>query len=207
MTTLTIDAKLFTDALRRVLPHAEKPNSGTPILENIRFTVRGSWLVIQATDRYTVGESRVPLSEVDAMAELDVIADAARVKALVPALRRDALVMLTDDEDEVTLSGAYVTPLDVHRVRDWPAVGRLWPAELGEDVQGPLSLSVATLKKLAALPQTTAERRDESPTFHSVKPGGPVVVLFGEDTRVLAMPVRANVERARERFNGWHPAA
>ena len=207
MTTLTLDAKLFTAALRRVLPHAAKSNSGTPILENIRFTVRGAWLVIQATDRNTMGESRVPLSEVDAMAALDVLADAARVKALVPALRRDNLVLLTDDDDEVTLSGAYVTPLDTSTVRDWPAVDRLWPAEFSEDMQGPLALSVSTLKKLGALTQSTAERMGEAPTFHSAKSGGPVVVLFGENARVLAMPGRVNLDRARDNFGGWHQVA
>lgn len=207
MTTLTIDAKMFTDALRRVLPHAAKPGADAPILANVRFTVRDGWLVVQATDRYTVGESRIPLSEIDAKATLDVLADAERVKALVPALRRDKLVMLTDDDDEVTLSGAYVTPLDTSTIRNWPAVDRLWPTEFGEDVQGPLSLGTATLKKLAALPQSAAEGRDEAPTFHAAKPGGPVVVLFGENTRVLAMPCRVDTDRARARFGGWHSAA
>lgn len=190
MTTLTISTDTLIAAIKRVFPHASTDQT-LPVLATIRFTTKGEYLVLSACDRYTIGETRIPLSEVDSATPVDFLVNAKQLKTLLPALKTTAytFVMPRDNEDGAEFNGSHVAGCELER---YPSTHKLWPESFEPAAAGNFGMSVASIKKLSALPQ---DRHEKSTPLvfgqgKDASPMKPFVILFGESTRVLVMPVR-----------------
>lgn len=195
MTTLNINTDALSAAIKRVFPHAAVPSANTPVLECIRFETRAGYLIVSATDRFTLIESRVMLSEEDAaLPPVSFLVNAKQLKALLPAFKTSFVVSIepgVTNASGATFNGAFV-PGDTG---NYPATDRLWPDTFDALSSANIGLGVENVKKLAALPQGRHEKGTPL-VFGQADANGdgnkPVIVLFGEDTRVLVMPVRNN---------------
>lgn len=186
MTIINIASSELIAAIKRVLPHTSTDDT-LPVLTCIKFAVKHGYLYLSATDRYTLVESRVRLEE---SAELETLVYGKQLKALLPSIKlNDRVILRVDDEGLLTVNDTAVSgqPLE-----SFPRINSLWPDRFAALAPHNLGLSVANIKKLSALPQLRGEKNDplvfgQHPDAGSNKP---VIVLFGNDTRVLIMPVR-----------------
>lgn len=196
---ITVETAPLIAAFKRVIPHVSTPARNIPILESIRLEVRGKYLVLTATDRYTVGESRVLIS--GAAEPFTALVNAKRVKSILTLLKADLNTTVSVTDERVTVGGIDVTGEDVGT---YPAVGRLWPDTLGDAVAGPLGFGPEHLKKLTSLAQTHADRKGAI-TFHREddRGGKPVIALMGDHTRVLMMSRSSTDEGTEARWGDW----
>lgn len=197
----------FVAAIKRAVPHTAKSNQNTPVLEAVRLTTVGDHLVLSATDRYTMIECRVRLRG-DATASqhpLDVLIPAGALKSLVPMIKARNITEVVPDGGATVFDGVRLE----HQSGDFPATGRLWPAALHPVNASALGLGVDHAKKLAAL---RVSARDTAPILFygsaevtDPDEGGrkPVVALYGEDTRVLVMPVSRVGSSAVDNWSAW----
>lgn len=205
MTTLHIPANELTPAIKRVSPHASVPAQNVPILETIRFTVKGEQVILSACDRYTICETRVRLLDrVDSPVEF--LVNAKQLKALLPAIKHGMVTVEVDPDDTAagaTFNGARVPGDEMER---YPATQNLWPDTFEEVAASNFAVSAAAVKKLTALPQGRHESNiplvfGQGKDAHANKP---FVVLFGEGTRVLVMPSRiSTAEYPHARYASW----
>lgn len=200
MTTLTIDTGLLIAAIKRVIPHTAKRDQRVPALECIRFFTRDSDLILTATDRYTVIESRIPLNEVDAATPVDFLVNATALKTILPALKPSRLTMVTPTGEP----GAEFNSIPViGSGNEFPRTASLWPDEFQPMPSTTVGLGVQHIKKLAALPQGSGERT--TPMIFGCKDPSrdqsPIIILFGDHTRVLIMPVRHTIRD--EQLSVW----
>lgn len=192
MTTLAVNTEQLIAAIKRVLPHVAKASAGVPVLENIRFKTIGEHLVLSATDRYTAIESRVQLSEVDQQTPVEFLASGAQLKALLAALKMNVLTLITAPADDgpVEFNGSKVYGLGDG---EYPSVDRLWPDSFEHVAPDVIALGVDQLKKMTALPQGRADKGTPMVFGHprNAESRKPLVILFGDHTRVLVMPHRS----------------
>ena len=203
----TVDTAEFVAAIKRVIPHTAKPNLGVPVLEAVRLTIVGDSLVLSATDRYTMIECRVRLRD-DATAchhPFDALILAGALKSLIPMIKARNVTEVVPGEGATVFDGVRLE----HRDGDFPAVGHIWPAALHPINAESLGLGVEHVKKLGAL-RVSARDRDPilfygSDEVTDPEAGGrkPVVVLYGEDTRVLVMPVSRVGSSAVDNWSAW----
>lgn len=189
----TVDTAEFVAAIKRAIPHAAKPNRDAPVLEAVRLTTVGDSLILSATDRYTMIECRVRLRD-DATAlrpPFNALIPAGALKSLIPMIKARNVTEVYPGEGATVIDGVRLD----HQSGDFPALSRLWPAELHPVNASALGLGVDHVKKLTAL---RVSARDRDPIFFygsaevaDSDAGGrkPVVALYGEDARVLIMPV------------------
>ena len=196
----TVDTNDFVAAIKRVLPHAAKSSQCVPVLEAVRLTIVGDHLVLSATDRYTMIECRVRLRDGATAGQhpFDAPVPASALKSLVPMIKARNITEVVPGEGATVFDGVRLE----HQAGDFPATGRLWPDALHPINASALGLGVEHVKKLGAL---RVSARDTTPIlfygFDEVtdpEAGGrkPVVALYGEDTRVLVMPVRTSAQPA-----------
>lgn len=203
MTTLTISTDALVSAIKRVFPHASTDQT-LPALAAMRFTTKGEHLVISACDRYTIGETRLPLSESDAANPVDFLVNAKQLKALLPALKANMYTTVTPraNEDGAEFNGAAVAGYEIEH---YPATNRLWPDTFETVAPGNFGMSAFNIKKLTALPQGRGEKN--TPLVFGQGQGAnsnqPFVILFGEDTRVLVMPVRVGSFGDDSTYSSW----
>ena len=202
-----VDTAEFVAAIKRAVPHTAKSNQNTPVLEAVRLTTVGDHLVLSATDRYTMIECRVRLRD-DATAlrpPFDVLIPAAALKSLVPMIKARNVTEVVPGEGATVFDGVRLE----HQSGDFPAVGQLWPAALHPVNASVLGLGVENVKKLGAL---RVSARDTAPILFygsaevtDSDEGGckPVVALYGEDTRVLVMPVTCVGAHASDNWSAW----
>ena len=203
----TVATAEFVAAIKRAVPHTAKSNQCTPVLEAVRLTTVGDSLVLSATDRYTMIECRVRLRD-DATAErhpFDVLIPAGALKSLVPMIKARNVTEVVPDGGATVFGGVRLE----HQSGDFPATGRLWPAALHPVNASALGLGVEHVKKLSAL---RVSARDTTPILFygsaevtDSDAGGrkPVVALYGEDTRVLIMPVSRVGSSAVDSWSAW----
>lgn len=202
-----VDTAEFVAAIKRAVPHTAKSNQNTPVLEAVRLTTVGDHLVLSATDRYTMIECRVRLRD-DATAlrpPFDVLIPAAALKSLIPMIKARNITEVVPGEGATVFDGVRLE----HQSGDFPATGRLWPAALHPVNASALGLGVENVKKLAAL---RVSARDTAPilfygsaevTDPDAGVRKPVVALYGEDTRVLIMPVSRVGSSAVDNWSAW----
>ncbi|GAA1639124.1 hypothetical protein GCM10009700_27610 [Brevibacterium sanguinis] len=184
MNSVTVTSAELIAAVKRVIPHTAAANQYLPVLECIRFEVRGGYLTLSATDRFTLIETRIGLSvEVGEDDSFVFLANAKRLKDLLPAFKAGRLVTVTDGGE---FNSIHVPGND----GDFPAVNKLWPDRFMEVSPHRFGLGVEHVKKLAALPQGRDEKRiplvfGQGPDAGERKP---LVVVFSDHTRVLVMP-------------------
>lgn len=188
MTTLNIASNEFIAAIKRVLPHACTDDT-LPVLTCIRFELKHGYLYLSATDRYTVGESRIRIDH-EVEGGLEAIVYGKQLKALLPSIKlNDRVIVKADDEGLLTVNDTAVSgqPLE-----SYPRINHLWPDRFSEMSANNVGFSVGNIKKLSALPQLRGEKNDPIVfgQHPDAGPNKPVIVLFGADTRVLIMPVR-----------------
>lgn len=189
MTTLNIASSEFIAAIKRVLPHASTDDT-LPVLTCIRFEVKQGYLYLSATDRYTLGESRVRLGNPEEFPTLETLVYAKQLKALLPSIKlNDRVIVKADDEGLLTVND---TAVSGQPFESYPRINNLWPDRLAEMSANNVGFSVGNIKKLSALPQLRGEKNDPIVfgQHPDAGPNKPVIVLFGADTRVLIMPVR-----------------
>lgn len=204
--TFKVDTNDFVAAIKRAVPHTAKANQNTPVLEAVRLTTVGDSLVLSATDRYTMIECRVRLRD-DATADqhpFDVLIPASALKSLIPMVKARNITEVVPDGGATVFDGVRLE----HQSGDFPATGHLWPAALHPVKASSIGLGVEHVKKLTAL---RVSARDTAPILFygsaevtDSDAGGckPVIALYGEDTRVLIMPVSHDDSRA-DHWSGW----
>ena len=203
----SVDTTEFVAAIKRVIPHTAKSNQCTPVLEAVRLTTVGDSLVLSATDRYTMIECRVRLRD-DATAlrpPFDALIPAGALKSLIPMIKARNVTEIHPGEGATVFDGVRLE----HQAGDFPAVGHLWPDALHPVNASTLGLGVENVKKLGAL-RVSARDRDPIWFYGSAEvtdsdEGGrkPVVALYGEDTRVLIMPVTRVGSHAFDNWSAW----
>lgn len=203
MTTLTISTDALVSAIKRVFPHASTDQT-LPALAAMRFTTKGKYLVISACDRYTIGETRLELSESDAANPVDFLVNAKQLKALLPALKAQMFTTVTprENEDGAEFNGAAVAGYEIEH---YPATHRLWPDTFETVSGGNFGMSALNVKKLTALPQGRHEKNTPLVFGQGAdsNPNKPFVILFGEHTRVLVMPVRVGSFGDDSTYSSW----
>lgn len=214
MNTITVDRPTLVAAFKRVLPHITRGGI-IPVLETIRVEVRGKYLILTGTDRYSLAQSRVPLREDAGEVEpFKALVEGAKVKSILTALKGPGPVDLTFSEDftEVRLQGFDVSAVDV-LVEQFPPVDKLFPRKLRpvEGLDTGLLLNVFQLKKLTALPQLKDDK-NATPSFwiedkeHRDGVVRTIVVVFADHTRVALVPARASAvqgEAALDAYASW----
>lgn len=206
MTTLTISTDALVSAIKRVFPHASTDQT-LPALAAMRFTTKGKHLIVSACDRYTIGETRLELSELDYAEPVDFLVNAKQLKALLPALKAQMFTTVTPREDTggdgASFNGSMV---DGCELQHYPATHRLWPDTFETVSGGNFGMSAANIKKLTALPQGRHEKNTPLVFGQGAdsNPNKPFVILFGENTRVLVMPVRVGAWGDDSNYSSWN---
>lgn len=188
MTIINIASNEFIAAIKRVLPHACTDDT-LPVLTCIRFEVKHGYLYLSATDRYTIGESRIRIDH-EIEGGLETLVYGKQLKALLPSIKlNDRVILRVDDDGLLTVND---TAVSGEPLNSCPAINSLWPDRFAEMSASNFGFSVANIKKLSALPQLRGEKNDPIVfgQHPDAGPNKPVIVLFGADTRVLIMPVR-----------------
>lgn len=205
MTTLTVSADALIAAIKRVFPHASTDQT-LPSLAAMRFTTKGKYLIVSACDRYTIGETRLELSESDYAEPVDFLVNAKQLKALLPALKTTPYATIEPVEDTggngATFNGSMVHG---YATEHYPATDRLWPDTFEPVSGGNFGMSAANIKKLTALPQGRHEKSTPLVFGQGAdsNPNKPFVILFGEHTRVLVMPVRVGSFGDDSTYSSW----
>lgn len=203
MTTLTISTDELIAAIKRVFPHASTDQT-LPALAAMRFTTKGEYLVLSACDRYTIGETRLLPLDSDSAEPVDFLVNAKQLKALLPALKANGLTTVSPREngDGAEFNGAHVAGYEIEH---YPATHKLWPDSFEPVAADNFGMSVANIKKLSALPQGRSEK--STPLVFGqgtdANPNKPFVILFGEHTRVLVMPVRVGAWGDDANYASW----
>lgn len=212
MTTITVDRPTLVAAFKRVLPHIAQRGDNVPVLETVRVEVRGAYLILTGTDRYSLAQSRVPLRE--GAEPFKALVEGAKVKSILTALKGSGPVDLTFSEDfsEVRLQGFDVSAEDV-QAEQFPPVDKLFPSKLRpvEGLETGLLLNVFQLKKLTALPQLKDDKY-ATPSFWIEDKGHrdgvvrTIIVVFGDHTRVALVPAKASTvqgEAVLDAYSSW----
>ena len=197
----------FVAAIKRAVPHTAKSNQCTPVLEAVRLTTVGDSLVLSATDRYTMIECRVRLRDGATAGQhpFDALIPAGALKSLIPMIKARNVTEVVPGEGATVFGGVRLE----HQSGDFLATASLWPAALHPVNASVLGLGVDNVKKLAAL-RVSARDNDPILFYGSAEvtdpdegTGKPVVVLYGEDTRVLIMPVSRVGSPAVDNWSAW----
>jgi DNA polymerase III sliding clamp (beta) subunit (PCNA family) len=195
MATIRIPAPQLYQALGNVAPHASKDDT-LPVLCMLRLTVKaGGACVLEATDRYTLGEASFAAT---ADSEAGVIF--IPVKA-VPAIMKlckgfpgaEAVLTLGPAQDTLTIQVVDSTTVGAVQSFTFPDTTRLWPEPSAKISGGEaIGMNPANLCKFAKMygPDFRPLKNVHlSYTPYALKPA-PVTVHDLDNFRAIVMPVR-----------------
>lgn len=194
----TVDTKDLDWALRNVKPYAD-PRATTPVLRNLRVRV-GKNVVIDATDRYAVGQARVERADEDFSEPAEFLLPADSLTVILPTLKTiHGVVVVSVEDGHVSFGGTRVSS----GTGDFPSLDRSWPGDLPEDPE-PYGVTQATAKKLAAYKPIDRTDKDQPWKVFAGKQGKPYVLLRNSNFRALVMGAKIpDREDVRSEYGTW----
>ncbi len=191
--SLTIRASELHQLLGRVVPFADSGDT-LPILKAVHVTGHGDYIVAAATDRYTLGVSRLHTPCDRSLDVMIPVVAAKKILSLFKATRTDDPdVALTFTRETVTVTGGSVfaellaaAPVFVFRleVGKYPQIGQLLTPEASDSAQ-PIHLNPTLLARFQK-----CVGRGEPITMRDT--GRQVLVDIGEDFRGAIMQMHSD---------------
>ncbi|MFD9124917.1 phiSA1p31-related protein [Kitasatospora sp. NPDC059571] len=204
--SLTIPAAALTRAIERITPHVCEDDS-LPALNGLRLEIRSDWLIVTATDRFTMAFDRFEVATSYEANALLRRADIPAVQAWLDRLDGDATVRVTVDvqgEDSVLTLKAGCEQIRVaaptRHVNQYPAWRKMLAKLLDQDVeQVPLTcFTTRYLSRFEAAGRIVHawQTAPRSPLFLATDGGN----FLG-----LVMPVRVEDKTPADILSDWMP--
>lgn len=192
MTTFTVPARMLALTLRAVLPHASTDKT-LPILNSVRFRVTGGELMIDATDRYSIGRATLvatPGEDATNAGFVLPLDDAKRIVAAYKTADQYVEATVTLDGVTVTVKTHDSTIVATTVESEYPQIDRIvegfTPAEAGT-----FGATPKMLEKFAGRHIARDAREKSIPlVWEFAADNKPARVTFGEWFVALVMPTR-----------------